>query len=102
MAAVTDSNTTILLDVYERLGAIETKLEHGTEVHGELKRVLEHLSSRMDTVEIEAKASREFRGRVGYTITLASGIVMGALYFLWEGLKYFSADIRAVIGRLFQ
>lgn len=102
MAAVTDSNTTILLDVYERLGAIETKLEHGTEVHADLKRVLEDLSSRLDRLEVEAKASQEFRGRISYTITLASGLVMAVLYFLWEGLKYFSADVRALIGRLFQ
>jgi hypothetical protein len=68
---VTDkTETTILLDIYERLGAIEAKLQAGADHE---KRI--------------AKLER-FEGRVGAYIWVGGGLVAGALSLLLEGIKY--------------
>jgi hypothetical protein len=62
--------TTILLDIYERLGKIEAKLE-ATDGH----------ESRIQNLE-------KFEGRVGAYIWLGGSIASGVLFFLWEGIRY--------------
>jgi len=64
------TETTILLDIYERLGAIEAKLEN-----------VERHEPRIVSLE-------KFEGRVGAYIWLGGSIASGVLFFLWEGLKY--------------
>lgn len=64
------TDTTILLDIYERLGAIETKLEAAKEHEKRIARL------------------ERFEGRVGAYLWLGSSVASGALFLLWEGLKY--------------
>lgn len=66
------TDTTILLDIYERLGGIEAKLEATKEQEHE---------ARITKLE-------RFEGRVGAYIWLGGSIASGVLFFLWEGLKY--------------
>ncbi|HXP09026.1 MAG TPA: hypothetical protein VN828_11050 [Acidobacteriaceae bacterium] len=67
-------NTTILLDIYERLGTIEEQLRTRTKEHDEIeKHVIELL---------------EFKSRVGAYIWLGGSIASGVLFFLYEGVKY--------------
>ena len=68
------TETTILLDIYERLGAIETELKNLTKSHDEMQEEVEEL--------------REFKGRVAAYLWLGSSIVSGVLFFLWQGIKY--------------
>lgn len=67
------SETTILLDIYERLGGIEAQIKASS---GHEARI--------------AKLER-FEGRVGAYIWLGGSIASGVLFFLWEGLR-FAAD----------
>ena len=64
------TETTILLDIYERLGAIEAKLE-----------AVEKHEPRIVNLE-------RFEGRVAAYIWLGGSIASGVLFFLWEGIKY--------------
>jgi len=66
------SDTSILLDIYERLGGIEAKLEATKEQKHEAR---------------IAKLER-FEGRVGAYIWLGGSIASGVLFMLWEGLKF--------------
>lgn len=66
------SNQSILLDIYERLGGIEAKIE-ATKEQGHEARI--------------TKLER-FEGRVGAYIWLGGSIASGILFFLWEGIKY--------------
>lgn len=65
-----ETNTSILLDIYQRLGGIEAKLEN----------VKDH-EKRLGKLE-------RFEGRVGAYIWLGGSIASGVLFFLWEGIKY--------------
>jgi hypothetical protein len=64
------TDTTILLDIYQRLGGIEAKLEAGADHE-----------KRISNLE-------KFEGRVGAYIWLGGSIASGALFMLWEGIKY--------------
>jgi hypothetical protein len=66
------TETTILLDIYERLGAIETKLE--------MIKEQEH--------EPRIAKLEQFENKVSAYIWLGGSIVSGVLFFLWEGIKY--------------
>ena len=68
------TETTILLDIYERLGAIENELKSINEDHGETKSELKDL--------------KEFKSRVGAYIWMGGSIASGALFLLYNGLKY--------------
>lgn len=68
------TDTTILLDIYERLGAIETQLKSLNEGHKEMDGELTKL--------------KEFKGRVGAYIWLGGILATGALSLLVEGVKY--------------
>jgi hypothetical protein len=64
------TDTTILLDIYQRLGSIEAKLE-----------AVEKHEPRLVKLE-------RFEGRVGAYIWIGGGVVAGALSLLFEGIKY--------------
>lgn len=66
------TDTKILLDIYERLGGIEAKLE--------ATKAQEH-EQRITKLE-------RFEGRVGAYIWLGGSIASGILFFLWEGIRY--------------
>lgn len=68
------TETTILLDVYERLGAIETTLKSLNESH--------------KTMDGDVEDLKQFKGRVAAYLWLGGSIVSGVLFFLWEGIKY--------------
>lgn len=62
--------TTILLDIYERLGKIETKLEQ-----------IEKLEAKVEELE-------QFKSRIAAYIWLGGSVASGVLFFLYNGLKY--------------
>ena len=64
------TETTILLDIYERLGAIEAKLEN-----------VEKHEPRIAKLE-------KFEGKVAAYIWLGGSIASGVLFFLWKGIEY--------------
>lgn len=68
------TETTILLDIYERLGAIETELKNINKDHEETK--------------AELKDLKEFKSRLAAYIWLGGSIASGVLVFLYNGLKY--------------
>lgn len=71
---MTSPDTTILLDIYERLGKIETKLEAATQNQKDMKEEVDEL--------------REFKSRLAAYIWLGGSIASGVLFFLYSGLKY--------------
>ena len=68
------TNTTILLDVYERLGNIEQQLRSLTKNH--------------DTMEAKLDELQDLKSRLGAYIWLGGTIVSGAVLILMQGFKY--------------
>jgi hypothetical protein len=85
---------------------------------GELRAELKFAVQKLDqidarTANIEATAAdvaalkpqvaelMQFKGRMGAVVGVAAAVVMGALALLWQGVTYFSAEIKALVGRLF-
>lgn len=68
------TNTTILLDIYERLGTIEEQLRGLTKSH--------------DLMDKELVELKEFKSKVGAYIWLGGFFVTGALTMLWHGAVY--------------
>ena len=68
------TDTTILLDIYERLGTIEQQLRELTKNHDSMDRELDDL--------------KEFKQKVGAYIWLGGSLVSGVLFLLWQGAKY--------------
>lgn len=64
------TETTILLDIYERLGAIETELKQ------------------IKKLEDEVADLKEFKSRIGAYIWLGGSVASGVLFLLYNGLKY--------------
>ena len=110
-------DTGILLDIYERLGAIETHLKFGTETHKELKQSIDTIDYRTDVIETDidkiklivgdvsdlktdVAELKLFRGRIGAMVGVATAVMMGAFYLIWEGIKFFSSDVKALLSRL--
>ena len=68
------TDTTILLDVYERLGAIESELKNLNKSH--------------DKMDGDVEDLKDFKKRIAAYIWLGGSIASGVLFFLWEGLRY--------------
>lgn len=68
------TDTTILLDIYERLGTIEQQLRTLTSDHKEM--------------EDELKDLKQFKSKVGAYIWVGGSIASGALVLLWQGAQY--------------
>ncbi len=68
------TDTSILLDIYERLGTIEEQLRGLTKSH--------------DDMDKEVTELREFKSRIGAYIWLGGAIATGALTLLWHGAGY--------------
>lgn len=68
------SDTTILLDIYERMGAMEVELRRLTKDHDEIYE---------DVAEL-----KEFKSRVAAYIWIGGSVASGVLFFLYEGIKY--------------
>lgn len=81
------SDQSILLDIYERLGSVEAKLTELADKHKDMSADVDDL--------------KDFKTRIGAYIWIGGSVAMGALYLLWQGLTYFSAEIRGAVGRLF-
>lgn len=73
------TDTSILLDIYERLGAIETQLKSLNKSH--------------DEMDDELTKLKEFKGRVGAYIWLGGIIATGILSLLVEGIKYLMQSV---------
>jgi hypothetical protein len=68
------TDTSILLDIYERLGTIEQQLRTLTSDH--------------DDMEAELDELKMFKSRLAAYIWMGGSIASGVFFFLWEGLKY--------------
>ena len=68
------TDATILLDIYEPLGTIEQQVRTLTADHEDMEGDLEEL--------------KDFKKRIAAYLWLGGTIVSGALFFLWEGIKY--------------
>lgn len=68
------TDTSILLDIYERLGTIEQQLRTLTSDHKDMEDELEVL--------------KEFKGKVGAYISIGGLFVASLITLLWQGVQY--------------
>jgi lipid II:glycine glycyltransferase (peptidoglycan interpeptide bridge formation enzyme) len=96
--------TTILLDIYERLGVIETKQDHTVKQIDKIDREVEEIkpvAKKVSELEPVVKDLQLFKSRIGAIVFVAGTVLSAALYLLWQGISYFSTEIKAALGRLF-
>lgn len=89
---MTQTDTTILLDIYERLGTIEAKLEAATKHDDNMTTSSAELEKRVQGLEL-------FRAKIGGMLLVGSTLVSGVLFLLWEGLTYLIPWIKTLLGR---
>lgn len=75
------TETTILLDIYERLGAIETELKSINKDHDKVVAAVAKLDADVDDL-------KDFKKRIAAYIWLGGSIASGVLFFLWKGLEW--------------
>ena len=71
---MSETETTILLDIYERLGKIETKLEGLKDGHKSMGDDVDDL--------------KDFKSKLAAYIWLGGSVASGVLFFLWKGIEY--------------
>lgn len=77
MAAAETSNQTILLDIYQRLGGIEAKLDS-----------LKKVEDKLNEIEKRTQKLEQFDGKIGSIVIACSTFVGMVAFFLAEGIKY--------------
>ncbi len=68
------TETSILLDIYERLGVIEQQMRWLTKAN--------------DRMEEELAELRDLKSRLGAYVWIGGAVVSGVVLFLAQGLKY--------------
>lgn len=84
----TQSNQTILLDIYERLGGIEASLKSVDRIEVQIEKMESQLEDKIAKLDIRTDNLEKFESRIAAYIWVGGSIVSGVLFFLWEGLKY--------------
>lgn len=101
---------TILLDIKQEIGALNSKMIEAfhsrVRIEESQKEMVRDIQS-MKPVVADVKEMKpqvrelmEFKMRIGAYIVAAGALASGAMYLLWQGLTYFSAEIRTSIGKL--
>lgn len=89
---MSQTETTILLDIYERLGTIEAELRSVIKINDDLREDNDKLETRVQGLEL-------FRAKIGGMLLVGSTLVSGVLFLLWEGLTYLIPWIKTLLGR---
>jgi uncharacterized protein YoxC len=102
--------------MHEKVSTIQTQLAVGSQRHAEFARSIADIDLRTEKIETEmvkippiaaavtdmtpkVKDLMEFKGRMAAIILVASTITGGAFALIWEGIRYFTPDIRAAFER---
>lgn len=86
------TDTSILLDIYERLGAIEAELRISIRKNEKMEEDSEKLEERLSDLE-------QFKAKIGGILWIGGSLVSGALFLLWEGLTYLIPWFKALLAR---
>jgi hypothetical protein len=117
---MSESINSLLLEILTAMGevkgdlrTIEGRLAVGTERHRDFAKSLDAIDLRVaslteqmqkipplvivvDDMAPKVKSLMEFRGRMAAIIVVASMIVGSAFSLIWEGIKFFTPDIRSM------
>lgn len=111
MTGTSPEYLSILLDIKEEIGSLNARMieashsrqrieasqaEMRAEIH-EIKPVVAVVAD----MKPQVKELMEFKMRIGAYIVAAGALASGALYLIWQGLGYFSAEIKSGLTRLF-
>jgi hypothetical protein len=86
------TDTSILLDIYERLGTIEAELRSVIKTTDDRHEGNEKLEERVQGLEL-------FRAKIGGMLLVGSTLVSGVLFLLWEGLTYLIPWAKTLLTR---
>jgi hypothetical protein len=86
-----------LLDAAQSRQRMESSIKELTETVGEIKPVVAIVAG----IKPEHDDLMKFKARIGSYIWLGGSIAMGAVYVLWQGLMFFSDNVKAGLGRMF-
>lgn len=98
------------------VSGIQTQLAVGSQRHAEFSRAIADIDLRTEAIEVEmvkippialavtdmtpkVKDLVEFKGRMAAIILVAGVVTGGAFSLIWEGIRYFTPDIRALFER---
>lgn len=101
----------ILLDIKQDIGALNAKMieafhsrvriEESQKEMGKDIQDMKPVVADVKEMKPQVKELMEFKMRIGAYIVIAGGVVSGALYLIWQGLTYFSSDIRGMLSKVF-
>lgn len=101
---------TILLDIKQDIGALNAKMIEAFHSRVRIEKSQEEMQRDIQNIKPvvavvaemkpQVKELMEFKMRIGAYIVAAGALASGAMYLLWQGITYFSADIRSSVGRL--
>ena len=105
-----------LMEIENRLGSIDTKLEAGAALHKEMKEQMDMVDRRTDicetkTIKIEeilvpddgkplvkrVEVLETFHGKIGAIVVAATAVVTGAAYLIYAGIGMFHDEIKNFI-----
>lgn len=100
-----DQHLTILLDIKQEIGALNARMTEASHSRQRLEEKQALLVQEMQTIKPVIVAVADltpqvselmaFKMKVGAYLVVGSAIVSGALFLIWQGLSYFSTEIKA-------
>lgn len=100
----------ILLDIKQEIGSLNARMIEASHSRGRIEQSQNEMSKDIANIKPvvavvaemkpQVKELMEFKMRIGAYIVAAGALASGAMYLLWQGLTYFSAEIRSSVGRL--
>lgn len=101
----------ILLDIKSDIGALNARMLEASHSRQRMENSIDQLKSTVDDIKPvvavvsemkpEVEDLKNFKNRIGSYLWVGGTIATGALYLLWQGVVYFSDNIKTAIGRLF-
>ena len=99
------NHVSILLDIKEQIGVLNARvmdaahsrqrLEEGLNAIKEDVAQIKPVVQSVAIIEPQVKELMDFKTRIGAYVWLGGTLAAGAAYLLWQGVVYFSAEIKA-------
>lgn len=106
-----NDHVSILLDIKTEIGALNANMTEAMHSRRRLEQGVEEMKSTIAEIKPVVVAVAEmrpevddlmrFKQRIGSYIWLGGSIAAGAVYILWQGVQFFSENLKSGVGKIF-
>jgi intein-encoded DNA endonuclease-like protein len=106
-----NNHVSILLDIKTEIGALSARMMDAAHSRQRMEASIDELKHTVSEIKPvvavvaemrpDVEDLKKFKNRIGSYLWVGGTIATGALYLLWQGILYFSDNIKAALGRLF-